>query len=544
MKNKTRLTSTNLFSVIALILSLVLFLSTASASSVQSAPAAITSVHIPNSDGTASVTGNENNNIKDMTMLVGDDPEAFRRFIVSPSAQAAALPVANFSTNVTNGYAPLPVQFIDKSQNATEWNWDFGDGTNSTEQNPLHNYSAAGNYTVNLTVSNMNGTASKFITINVLESRVFPLAEFNIGGYAPLPVQFTDNSQNATGWNWDFGDGTNSNEQNPLHNYSVAGNYTVNLTVSNANGTASRFIAINVLEPQIFPLAEFNIGGYAPLLVQFTDNSQNATGWNWDFGDGAGSTEQNPFHTYLAAGNYIVNLTISTVNGTASKTALITILQASHSSSVNIGGERSLEPQSNVADREISQIFITSGNPAKFDFPKKATPVVYLSFGSKKTIGKTIIIVETLIGKSTSVSELPSDEIYRFFNIWVRNSGFVDSNVIENAVVYFKVEKSWIKDKNMDQSSITLDRYNNSKWNKLSTNLSGEDDKYLYFTAQTLGFSPFAITGKIIATGTVQTVNDKTQNSNISGNESTKAPDFEVVCGITILFAIFLYKKK
>jgi len=80
-------------------------------------------------------------------------------------------PVANFSANVTSGCAPLTVQFTDLSTNATGWNWNFGDGTNSTLQNPMHTYSTAGNYTVNLTVSNANGTNSKLATINVSSPR-------------------------------------------------------------------------------------------------------------------------------------------------------------------------------------------------------------------------------------------------------------------------------------------------------------------------------------------------------------------------------------
>ena len=73
----------------------------------------------------------------------------------------------NFSINVTEGYSPLTVHFTDQSENATERNWDFGDGTNSTEPNPTHVYSTAGIYTVNLTVSNANGTYSKTAAINV-----------------------------------------------------------------------------------------------------------------------------------------------------------------------------------------------------------------------------------------------------------------------------------------------------------------------------------------------------------------------------------------
>ncbi len=69
---------------------------------------------------------------------------------VTGTVTEPVLPVANFSSNVTSGYAPLSVQFTDLSKNATGWNWNFGDGANSTEQNPIHTYSTAGNYTVTL----------------------------------------------------------------------------------------------------------------------------------------------------------------------------------------------------------------------------------------------------------------------------------------------------------------------------------------------------------------------------------------------------------
>jgi hypothetical protein len=77
------------------------------------------------------------------------------------------------------------------------------------------------------------------------------------------------------------------------------------------------------------PMANFNTNvtnGNVPLTVQFTDLSTDATGWGWDFGDGATSTELNPTHTYLAAGVYTVNETVSNTNGTNSMLATINIL--------------------------------------------------------------------------------------------------------------------------------------------------------------------------------------------------------------------------
>ncbi|NLN44732.1 MAG: PKD domain-containing protein, partial [Methanosarcina sp.] len=77
------------------------------------------------------------------------------------------IPVANFSASPISGNAPLKVLFNDSSENAVSFNWDFGDGTYSTEKNPIQTYSTAGIYTVNMTVSNEIGTDSKLVTINV-----------------------------------------------------------------------------------------------------------------------------------------------------------------------------------------------------------------------------------------------------------------------------------------------------------------------------------------------------------------------------------------
>ena len=72
---------------------------------------------------------------------------------------SAMVPVAGFSSNSGTGPAPLAVTFRDTSTNSpTSWNWSFGDGTFSAVQNPEKTYTAAGNFTVNLTVSNAHGS--------------------------------------------------------------------------------------------------------------------------------------------------------------------------------------------------------------------------------------------------------------------------------------------------------------------------------------------------------------------------------------------------
>jgi PKD repeat protein len=91
--------------------------------------------------------------------------------LIPESKNSTGLPVVNFSTNVTSGYAPLFVQFTDLSQNAISNSWDFNnDGSiDSTDTNPVYTYTTSGTYTANLTASNANGSSSKLATITVLQ---------------------------------------------------------------------------------------------------------------------------------------------------------------------------------------------------------------------------------------------------------------------------------------------------------------------------------------------------------------------------------------
>ncbi len=155
-------------------------------------------------------------------------------------------PVANLTGLPTSGTAPLAVQFSDSSSNVpTSWQWSFGDGTaNSTVQNPVHTYNAAGTYNVTLTATNAGGSGSLQKTGYIVVTMPAPVAGFTAtptSGNAMLAVQFTDTSTNApTSWQWNFGDGMgNSTAQNPQHTYMTAGTYTVTLTATNAAGSGS-----------------------------------------------------------------------------------------------------------------------------------------------------------------------------------------------------------------------------------------------------------------------------------------------------------------
>jgi PKD repeat protein len=159
-------------------------------------------------------------------------------------------PHADFSADKTKGITPFAVKFTDLSTGSpTQWAWDFGDGSTSSERNPTHSYTTFGSsstsrYTVTLTATNANGfdDEKKVDYITVTQT---PIAEFTVDsrqGKAPFIVKFHDLSAgNPTSWLWEFGDGSTSSEQNPTHLYPFEGSYDVRLSVSNQFGTDTIF---------------------------------------------------------------------------------------------------------------------------------------------------------------------------------------------------------------------------------------------------------------------------------------------------------------
>lgn len=232
--------------------------------------------------------------------------------IEKPSDPVPA-PAAEF-TFVSNA---LAVTFTDASTgDPTKWTWDFGDGADSTERHPVHQYSLAQTYTVTLEVENAVGKSSraKFVSL----SNGPPIAasfDFEQDPNDAMKVQFFDRSTgDPTAWSWNFGDLKTSNARNPLHTYTAAGTYTVTLVASNAfsNGSVSRFVNT----APAAPTADFDWDADGR-EIQFVNKSTNATTLLWDFGDESTSADPNPKHTYAQAGQYPVTLTASNAGGSA-----------------------------------------------------------------------------------------------------------------------------------------------------------------------------------------------------------------------------------
>ena len=121
--------------------------------------------------------------------------------------------------------------------NPSSWNWTFPGGSpaSSTVQNPQVVYTTPGVYDVTLEVSNGFGsntlTFPAYVTVQGAPSAGFTYTAMQ------NTVTFTNNSQDATSYTWDFGDNQSSTEQNPVHTYAASGSYTVSLAATNNCGT-------------------------------------------------------------------------------------------------------------------------------------------------------------------------------------------------------------------------------------------------------------------------------------------------------------------
>lgn len=236
------------------------------------------------------------------------------------------IPSADFTTgSVCDG---APVSFTDQSTisqgNITAWLWDFGDSSTSDQQNPTHTYANANTYNVTLTVTTNSGCVAS--VTNPVTVNPNPVADFDFNNSCVnVAVNFTDASTISSGtvqsWDWDFGNGSSSAQQNPTHTYSAANDYTVSLIVTSDQGCTDNISQTLTVSPN--PIVGFTATTECEgTATEFTDNSSvtpgTINGWTWDFGDNGTSDQQNPTHTYGGANTYTVSLSVTSSDGCTS----------------------------------------------------------------------------------------------------------------------------------------------------------------------------------------------------------------------------------
>lgn len=239
-------------------------------------------------------------------------------------------PLPHASLNFTNDCADKQIGFTNQSTgpNINTWNWSFGNTNTSQAQQPAaQSYPAAGFYTVSLQVETQFGCTDD--TTATVEIYPVPTANFSFDSVClGLPNQFTDlsnpnGSYPITNWNWTFSNSQTSADQHPNVAFTQHGFYSATLTVATAVGCSNTASLGNAV---VHPLPVSSFSNALKNCLQdttwFEDLSSvpsllndEITGWTWNFGDAASSTNQHTDHTYAAHGFYPVSLITETNKG-------------------------------------------------------------------------------------------------------------------------------------------------------------------------------------------------------------------------------------
>ncbi|NNC96367.1 MAG: PKD domain-containing protein [Chitinophagales bacterium] len=244
--------------------------------------------------------------------------------------QLFAQPSADFTSSVVQGCSPVVVDFFDNSSgDPDKWKWDFGNGSISFIKNPSVSFNNPGLYTVVLIATDSLNQSDTIVKTAYIEVLPKPVAGIGVpavnSGCVPFSIQLQNNTSGGSGtistFLWDFGDGSVSSLENPLHTYNLIGNFSVSLQVIDSNGCID-FIALDdTITAYAIPKAEFSADTFGscqpPLVVNFQNNStpgSNLT-YLWKLGDGATSIDKHPSHSYNAPGVYSITLIISDASG-------------------------------------------------------------------------------------------------------------------------------------------------------------------------------------------------------------------------------------
>jgi PKD repeat protein len=221
---------------------------------------------------------------------------------VSVAGVAANIPpTAVASANPASGFAPLNVQFTGSSSTDSDgaiasYAWTFGDGGSSTQADPLYTYNTPASYAARLIVTdNLGATDTAFVNVQV-NANLPPIAVASANvdsGEVPLAVNFTGSSSSdpdngIASYLWNFGDGGSASTANASHTYTVAGNYTASLIVTDNGGLKdTATVNIKAKTPAGLPTIRVNVGGslYTTMGGKVFSADQKYFAGSWGFID-------------------------------------------------------------------------------------------------------------------------------------------------------------------------------------------------------------------------------------------------------------------
>jgi gliding motility-associated-like protein len=330
-------------------------------------------------------------------------------------------PKPDFATNAICSTS-YTIVFNDASSLAsgkiTNYYWDFGDGNTDKSKSPTHTYAASGNYSVSFTVESDMGCKETVTKSVAAYDRI--AAKFTVNSTicgVNTSVAFTNASLAPTSstYEWDFGDGTQSSQESPKHNFSKAGTFKVTLKVISPDGcVANASETIQIFEK---PTAAFDVNalicnnsGAANFTNKSTINSGTIS-YYWEFGDGNTSTSTSPTNKYTTYGSYTVKLTTTSNYGCSDVISKSINVRPRPVSSFNITNVQqclstnsiTLEDKSSISTGSYSFTWqisdgstSTNSTPYKYSFKSAGmysiNLIVESSYGCLDTASKTIDI--------------------------------------------------------------------------------------------------------------------------------------------------------
>ncbi|MER2995910.1 PKD domain-containing protein [Pontibacter populi] len=202
--------------------------------------------------------------------------------------------------------------------------WEFGDGSTSTELEPVHTYIFDRSYNVRLTIRSAcyenvyyKTISATCPTVNAVLQKQVNRQQVNFWVTGITPDQIIK---------WSFSDGAESTEKQPVHTFKEPGKYSATLLIQYECGTTTRTIDVEVTCSNLS--TDFNTTIDRANVKFIPPVNASAVTYEWDFGDGVKSIEASPEHIYKQSGNYLVLLKLTDACGPVTFSKTITVCAA------------------------------------------------------------------------------------------------------------------------------------------------------------------------------------------------------------------------
>ncbi|MBP2029483.1 PGF-pre-PGF domain-containing protein [Methanohalophilus levihalophilus] len=288
----------------------------------------------------------------------------------------------------------------------------------------------------------------------------------------------------------------NANTTTPLGNNDSA-IFQLNITKRDINITSDPITSQNVNRNELFWINGSAQGEYSETFLGNATLTRNGVA----IGTPKTVTDGNASFNWTESSGGTYNFAVLFYNSsyyfnTSTNNSVVTVPSPSSSSS---SGSRAYvgpsQPPEEVMSTDSAIKHVIAGDTVDYDFGDAEGPVIGISFDAKDDKGVVVANVQVLEKMPDVVTGSPEGVVGPVMSITVGSEGTISQKSAENILIEFKVSWEWIKENNIDPTTIRLSRFHDGKWEDLPTTLMSDNGEILYFTAETPGFSIFSVVG-------------------------------------------------